>query len=337
MPNKRKFSKLATKLLISGKLNKKESVQETLKYLAKKAEIDNEDIDFDFENVKNDFGKLEDGDDDTRKLKTKIRKPKKRPAEDSSLADKKEAKISKLSETVSNKSNPSSDIIPKKSKKNKYFFVAHPEEIKKKQDILKAEEGTKTKFVIDKEKIKLNKIKKLKAKKMESAAGNKNEIKNKKKSETVGKKGLKKGKNKIWVIENCSSSDEDESKEKFTDNESSEKALNIENIDKSFKLKKTIEKLKDGSVIEVFKPEYIEEDDASNDNDPDNSEEEGENEDESQQASEPSKDEKKDKGKKNGSTVKNMMTEKLLASRFRYLNEMLYTQPSSESFDYFKK
>ena len=52
---------------------------------------------------------------------------------------------------------------------------------------------------------------------------------------------------------------------------------------------------------------------------------------------EPSKDEKKDKGKKNGSTVKNIMTEKLLASRFRYLNEMLYTQPSSESFDYFKK
>lgn len=333
MPNKRKFSKLATKLLISGKLNKKESVQETLKYLAKKAEIDNEDIDFDFENVKNDFGKLEEGDDDTRKLKTKTRKPKKRPAEDSSLADKKEAKMPKLSETVSNKSNSSSDIIPKKSKKNKYFFVAHPEEIKKKQDILKAEEGTKTKFVIDKEKIKLNKIKKLKAKKMESAAGDKNEIKNKKKSETVGKKGLKKGKNKIWVIENCSSSDEEESKEKFTDNESSEKALNIENIDKSFKLKKTIEKLEDGSVIEVFKPEYIEEDDASNDN----SEEEDENENESKQASEPSKDEKKDKGKKNGSTVKNIMTEKLLASRFRYLNEMLYTQPSSESFDYFKK
>ena len=119
MPNKRKMSKLATKMLISGKMKANKDVQNTIKYLERKSQIDNEDINFDFEDVKNDFGKLEANDDDTRKLKrthngtpkTQTKKLKAKPNEVSGETTLKKAKLDETPIEKKTKSN----ALPKKS------------------------------------------------------------------------------------------------------------------------------------------------------------------------------------------------------------------------------
>jgi len=68
MPNKRRTAKLATKMLISGKMKSNKDVQETMKFIKQKQQEDKEDINFD---VIESFGKS---------LPTKIPKLKKRKA-----------------------------------------------------------------------------------------------------------------------------------------------------------------------------------------------------------------------------------------------------------------
>lgn len=57
--------------------------------------------------------------------------------------------------------------MPKKSKKNKYFFIAHPEALTKKEHLIQNGQDSDDlkKFVIDREKIKLNEKKKAKKEK----------------------------------------------------------------------------------------------------------------------------------------------------------------------------
>jgi hypothetical protein len=112
------MSKLTTKMLISGKLNSSKDVQSTIKYLEKKSEIDNEGINFDFENDRNDFGKLDEHDDDTRKLKRTQASPKasqKRKKKDSQNDDESESKKVKHDESPTEAAKKNSNILPKKS------------------------------------------------------------------------------------------------------------------------------------------------------------------------------------------------------------------------------
>ena len=329
MPNKRKMAKLQIKQLSKGKLNSNKNVQETLRLIKEKAELDKEDIDYDFENIKNnDFEKLADNDDDTRKLKsTKPKKPRpekrKQPEQHQTVPTAKKQKV----ESSTNGQN----IIPKKSKKNKYFFIAHPEALDKKEKLIKNDEEN-SKFVIDQEKIKLNELKKKKKEKLD-----KNNIKN----GTDSKNNKNKNENtKIWSFEECKSSDEEKEDEKTKKKKKLKtkgNALDITDIDKSFKLKKKIEVLPNGSKVEILVPEYVQIDDleeSESEDDKDNEDEEL-NEEEDEEASEVEEDTNKKETNKKKET--NSAKDKLQASRFRYLNEMLYRQVSSDSFEYFKK
>lgn len=331
MPNKHKNTKLRTKLLLSGKLNKKKEVQSTLKYLAEKDAIDKEDINFDFENETNEFGKLDDGDDDTRKLKT----PKKRKNPNFKNSDDiKKPKFDEKSEikklTNKNENKKSVEVVPKKSKKNKYFFMAHPEALEKKETILATQE--KSKFIIDEEKIKANQSKKLKNSKLKNGSSDD--------SMKTGKKVKKDSKEKLWVVEECSE-EEPEAKvpEKNKKNKSKAIILDITDIDKSFKIKKKLKKLEDGSTVEILVPEIVSNEDFEELDDEDEEEEQEEQliELEECESEEEQQNEEADSKKTQQSSFTNNAMEKLKSSRFRYLNQLLYTQDSSKSFEFFKK
>lgn len=120
-------------------------------------------------------------------------------------------------------------------------------------------EKDKNKFVIDEEKIKANQTKKAKNQNIkEKPSANKKTDQKEKKVD------------KLWVIQECSSS-EDETVEANKKNKKKKKnhseglILDISDIDKSFKIKKTLKRLEDGSTVEVFLPEMqnMDEEEAS--------------------------------------------------------------------------
>ena len=106
MPNKRRTAKLATKMLISGKMKSNKDVQETMKFIKQKRQEDKEDINFD---VIESFGKS---------LPTKIPKLKKRKAakqtDEMEQSSAKKAKIEGNSLEKEQKSS-NSNALPKKS------------------------------------------------------------------------------------------------------------------------------------------------------------------------------------------------------------------------------
>lgn len=310
MPNKHKNAKLRTKLLLSGKLNKKKEVQNTLKYLSEKDAIEKEDIDFDFEKQSNDFGKLDDGDDDSNRIKN----PKKRKNPINPEQDAKKKKLNKNLEKTKN-SKPD-DLIPKKSKKNKYFFIAHPEALDKKDEIISIDK--KQKFIIDNKKIEKSLEKKEKRQKM------------------VQPKVIEKQSNdeKLWNIQECSSNEEEEKildiKEKKKKKKSKDFILDITDIDKNFKIKKSIKRLEDGSTVEVYAPEiqqHIEE----------SEEEESDKEDLKMAQLSENEENDQDKNASSDCLFISQAADKLKSSRFRYLNQLLYSQDSSKSFEFFKR
>lgn len=330
MPNKRRFNKLKTKLLAQGKLNSSnnERVRNAVKYLADKAEIDQEDIDFDYDVEKNgDFEKLEDGDDKSKKGgNAKKRKATKPAADQKAKKQKKEEIEFKKSLSVSKPNEPS--VIPKKSKKNKYFLVAHPEVLtSKKGEELLANESIKKKFVIDEEKIKLNSVKKKKVKKTKG-----DETSNGKATNNDKKKG-----SKLWVLEQCGDSEDDSSPAESPFYH--DQILDISDIDKNFKLKKVKERLPDGSYVEVLKPEYVQGsiEVVEKDQDVEESEELAEENTEETQEEDQDPETSENTTETKSDSTRDSLKEKLTASRFRYLNELLYTQPSGKSFEYFKK
>lgn len=340
MPNKHKNKKLKTKLLISGKLNKKENVIDTYNYLAQKSQQEQEDINFDYENDKNtDFEKLEPDDDNTKgKKHLKGARPSlKRKLLPGSTESTKKAKI-----TASQTPSTNSPALPKKSKKNKYFFLAHPDELDKKEDILSSKgDAAKNKFVIDEEKLKLN-LKKQKKAKPTNSVDDQNESGS---IESIDKKSKKQKKSdNLWSIEQCSDEEktDDQVEQPVKLSKTKKKSqkipiLNIEDLDKSFKINKSVKRLEDGTLVEVFKPDIL--DDEDDDDDDENDEEEDED-DENQQEDQSDEDETtqhptEDENKNDDNF--NDLNDKLKASRFRYLNEMLYTQPSDKSFEYFTR
>jgi len=352
MPNKRRTAKLATKMLISGKMKSNKDVQETMKFIKQKQQEDKEDINFD---VIESFGKS---------LPTKIPKLKKRKAakqtDEMEQSSAKKAKIEGNSSEKEQKSS-NSNALPKKSikqflcrslqrskdfnkfyifkgQKNKYYFIAHPEELKKKNKILVDQDESK--FIIDSEKIKLNEVKKSKNMKLKKNGKSEEKSSKAKDANAAGKKSLKKGKNKIWTIEACSSESETSDQETST-LQANNKTISLElnDIDKSFKIKKSLEKQKDGSFIEVIRPEFFKDDDDEEEEDDDNeaSDNQSEPEIEDQEESHANKKSKVETSKNGTSSNSNPLMEKLKSSRFRYLNELLYTHPSAYSFEFFEK
>lgn len=198
----------------------------------------------------------------------------------------------------------------------------------KKNKILSEKENSK--FIIDNEKIQLNEVKKSKNSKLKKK--NPEEKTSKlKNGNTVSKKSIKKGKNKIWTIEECSSGSE-MSDQEVIDSKATKKAMSLElnDIDKSFKIKKSLEKQKDGSFIEVIRPEFMED---AEDDESDEKESQPEIEEESERQEQLIR---KIETSKNGAS-NNPLLEKLKSSRFRYLNELLYTHPSAYSLEFFEK
>jgi hypothetical protein len=313
MPNKRKLAKLRTKLLVSGKLNENKNVKETFKQLEKKAQIDNEGINYDYEkDLNKDFERINEGERVNKKnMKLNMAKPfgftsnKKRKAEDENTQVVKTKK-----QKIKNDSKPivKLDSLPKNSKKNKYFFMAHPEMLKDKETISKG-----TEFVIDEEKMKLNELKK--KKKIVKQDLKSTDVKKEKKI----KNKLKTKSNNLWVIDECGSSDED-NVAAINEEGQSAKMLNLSSVEKNFVIKESFEKLEDGTVIKVFKPEMVEGSDNEED-EPVISEE----------------NEKEFTKNEQAEQSKNPLMEKLQSSRFRYLNELYYTHSSNKSFEYFQK
>lgn len=207
--------------------------------------------------------------------------------------------------------NKQQDVINKKSKKNKYFFLAHPDKKEKVKNI----DELSGKFVLEKEKVEKIPQKKITETYKTNEAKKSNDTNEKTKS--------------LWVIEPCTSSSEDEQDKKLKPKKRKSKPdIDLNNI----KFERVKETLEDGTVVETFKA--IDEDEPEEVKKPKKEEEISE--------SEQNEDEKEDDDEDKESQIeqkepKNPLMEKLNASRFRYLNEMLYKNTSNENFIYFKE
>lgn len=332
MPNKKKVAKLFTNALAKGKLSSLPQVKDALRMMSEKRARDTEDIDFNFDESKvRGFDKLS-GEDaqDKRMRKSLFSGDKKRKSQAEIETDKKrEAKRQKKAANLAKAAaqpNPGDAIVPKSSKKNKYFFMAHPDKLEKHKTEEIQAISTSTNFIIDKEKLQLNEAK---LKKKQSQL---------KKNGTTIEQGPSNGKNakKDDVVGEVT-------RPKIT-------AADMNNapvIDfselgkKKFKFKTSQEEGPDGTMVSVLSfggddkvaadgaEPGIESGSEVDEEDDEEDEEEAVEEDE-----EIIEDEKEDNKEP---TKRNQMLDKLQASRFRYLNEMLYTQQSGESFKYFQK
>lgn len=157
MPNKKKFAKLKLNALRKGKLNDTQEIVSTMKFIKEKQAKDNEDINFDFDEKRAGFAKLADEDSCDKQIrKSMLAEAKKRKSKlELEKAAKKQKKEAPGVEKKPESTKPS--IVPKNSKKNKYFFMAHPEKFKKHSDEIENISNS-TNFVIEEEKLKMNKI-----------------------------------------------------------------------------------------------------------------------------------------------------------------------------------
>jgi len=316
MPNKHKLAKLRNKLLSSGKLKTNKDVKETMKQLQKKAQIDNEGIDYEFEKAgSKNFEKLEDSEKNNRKFQ-KLNKAK--PFGFDSKNNKKRKLVSNQEASVSKKQKPNDsstelakptalENLPKKCKKNKYFLMAHPELAKTNE-----KNSNVGNIIVDREKMNLNKFKIIKKKISKKTIPSNKKFKKKKLMNLKS--------NNLWLIDECSSSDEVEHK---VDDDIEPRELDLSNIEKNFMIKETMERLDDGTVIKVFKPVLIEDSDA--------------NEESEEESNVKSVKKEYTQVEEIQKSEHNPLIDKLKSSRFRYLNELFYTHPSEKSFEYFQK
>jgi ribosomal RNA-processing protein 8 len=213
--------------------------------------------------------------------------------------------------------NKKQDVINKKSKKNKYFFIAHPD----KKEKVKNLDELGGKFVLEKEI-----VEKLPQKTLTETTKTK---------ETQKYTDTNKNNKSLWIIEPCTSSEDEQDKKKDLKPKKRKAKPNIDLNNVKFERVKEI--LEDGTVVETYKA--IEEEELEEVKKPkkdeikttisDNEQKDEDDEKESQD------DEIEDKSKQ--TEPLNPLMEKLNASRFRYLNEMLYKNTSNENFSYFKE
>ncbi len=354
MPNKKKFKKLQLNALRKGKLNDQQHVKETLKHIVAKSAIDNEDINFDFDEKRAGFERLVDNDACDKKIrKSMLAEAKKRKSMAEIEKEKaKEAKKQKLNEKKAAVAESGSavkglEIVPKNSKKNKYFFLAHPDKLKKHAKSIE-EISSSTKFVIDEAKLKLNET--LKEKKEIMKKNGTLEMNDGLKKNDGGRK--RKG---VWESGWCDSDDSQvpDNSGVFNADAKTHEILDFSELGSKVRVKKIKERQADGSFVEVFSHEKTkkkksqsegDEDEVKEEEGPEEVEEEaGEEEEvEEDEEQENSKSEKLESNKKNNPETdpvakRNQMMDQLKSSRFRYLNELLYTQESDKSFKYFKE
>jgi hypothetical protein len=337
MPNKRKLSKLFTNALAKGKLADLPQVKEAMKMMNEKRARDTEDIDFNFDESKvRGFDKLT-GEDaqDKRMRKSMFSEGKKRKSQaEIDAVSKRDAKRQKkaANQAATQKKDQGAVIVPKSSKKNKYFFLAHPDKLEKHKTEEIQAISTSTNFVMDKEKIELAAIKKKKS--LMKQNGNKKGAE----METKCESAKKPSKDDEKTVEN--------KRPKITSADyKNTPVLDFSELGKTkFKFKTVMEEGPDGTMISVtkFAGDDDGDDDKSNANDKGSEDEAVEQSDSedgeegSQDNEEPKENDRTDKKKEKTGAV-SQMVDKLQASRFRYLNEMLYTQESNESFKYFDK
>jgi len=255
----------------------------------------------------------------------------------------KEAKKQKLNDKkppIQNNQAKSLDIVPKNSKKNKYFFMAHPEQLEKHAKSIE-EISASTKFVIDEAKLKLNETLK-KKKDIMKKNGTLETVKNDSTNNNTGM--IKKG---LWESGWCDSDDSQipDNSDKFNENTITHEILDFSELDSKVKVKKRKERKSDGSFIEVFSHERIgnkitEESDKDQEKEKkQNVKEKDTNKKEIKNATQDSNCLTADKNnfEKAPEIKRNQMMDQLKSSRFRYLNELLYTQESDKSLKYFKK
>ena len=213
--------------------------------------------------------------------------------------DEKEVEVQAKKKKKAKNGENGNNNISKKNKKNKYFLLAHPEMKEK----IKSDNHQ---FVINKEIVK----KKFLVEKPQSNGKNKTHVQSAGDDEIAS----------LWRIEPCT--DDEEEKEDKKSKKKKRKLNPIEDL--KFETKKEV--LEDGTVVETYSA--VEEKDESE-------------EDESQK--DVKKKKKKDKIENNENAKTKPQAEKseaeikLQSSRFRYLNELLYTKKSDESYGYFKK
>lgn len=328
MPNKKKVSKLFTNALAKGKLSSLPQVKDALRIMSEKKARDTEDIDFNFDESKvRGFDKLS-GEDaqDKRMRKSLFSGDKKRKSQAEIETDKKrEAKRQKKASNLAKAAaqpNAGDAIVPKSSKKNKYFFMAHPDKLEKHKTEEIEAISTSTNFIIDKEKIQLNEAKLKKKQSQLKKNGTTVE-----QSPSNGKKAKKNdGVSKV-------------TRPKITAADmKNSPVIDFSELGKQkFKFKTSQEEGPDGIMVSVLSfgcEDKVAADGAESGSD--NRSEVGEEDEEEavQEDEEIIEDLKEDRKEP---TKRNQMLDKLQASRFRYLNEMLYTQQSGESFKYFQK
>ncbi len=201
-----------------------------------------------------------------------------------------------------------------KVKKNKYFFLAHPE-YKSKVDVTTIGE----KFVVDKEKV--EKIKSL-IKANEPNGKSSNGSKTKKYDKKAD------GYSSIWQIERCDSSEDDDESSTKSETEKKKKMKKKKAefdlmLNENLNIQKQSETLDDGTLVETIRMIADDEPDLSEPDD---------------MKPVKKKQKKTNKPEKAQKTSNQSDAEvQLQSSRFRFLNELLYTKPSDDSFEYFQK
>jgi hypothetical protein len=279
MPNKKRRSKLKDKMLSKnlGSTSKPEHIKMTLKKLMEKS-------------------KIEESDDEQNNESAGILPTTEQPEQ------LQQQPVSRKK----TKDQQATGNLDKKIKKNKYFFLAHPE-FKNKVDITSIGEN----FVVEKEKV--EKISGLKTN---------NSVENgKKKSEKIKPAQKKIGYSTIWTIERCDSS-EDEEDDNGTAKKKKKANVDNEEAHKNLKFQKKYETLADGTVVETI--DMVKSDESASET-------------ESRDDKPVEKKQKKLKSDKKQNVKQSEAEVQLQSSRFRYLNELLYTKPSEDSFEYFKR
>jgi hypothetical protein len=206
-----------------------------------------------------------------------------------------------IAPTVVAKKKPATngDKITKKNKKNKYFLLAHPD---MKEKVKKDDH----RFVVNKDVVE----KKFLVDNVQVSKKNGSKREDLPKVDSTADDEVA----TLWKIEPCSDSDEETEKKK---NKKKRKIIELkETKDLKFEIKKDV--LADGTLVETYCAVDEEKEEVE------------------KEVEEEKKTKKKIKIQQEPVIELGNDEKKLQASRFRYLNELLYTKKSEESFSYFK-
>ena len=308
MPNKKRSAKLRDKKLIQSGANfKDEHVKSLLKELIKKSRVEDDDYEEDERNL-----------EDVTQSKD----------EEEGVVDLAE-KVEIAAPVPKRKATTTGEKITKKNKKNKYFLIAHPD---MKEKVKNDNHG----FVVNKDIVK----KKFLVEKSETNRKSNNGVDEYKELSKIDT-SVDDATATLWKIEPCTDDDDDNEKEeknglKKKKNKKKRKLGEIKEV-KDLKFETKREVLEDGTIVETYCAVNEEEKEvvASKEDDEEHVEKSVKKKKGNQIKSENGEKNKFEKDDKPAVEL-GEAEKKLQSSRFRYLNELLYTKKSEEAFTYFK-